>query len=758
MDAQRWQRLELICHGALERSGRARDAFVRAMCGDDRSLAADVWALVRASEGDPEFLEAPALARTPNGAPPSAASVSASPTAAAAGVHAGTLLGSFRCERLLGRGGMGEVWLATRQITLDRTPGASLEQQVAIKVMRTALGERDSRRRFATERRILASLQHPDIARFIDAGTSTEGIPWVAMEYVDGEPLTAWCTARALSFEGRVALLERVCRAVHAAHQSLVLHRDLKPANILVTVDGAPKLLDFGVARLTDPAAHSGETAPTARIFTPEYAAPEQRDGRAVSTATDVYALGLIAREVLRDTSSGRTGARGDAETVIAMALRDEPERRYHSAAALADDLARVVAGHPVVARGDDWQYRARKFVVRHAVAFTGLSLATVALVAIAVVSRVQSGRVARAAARTALERDKALEVRGFLLEMFGASGADQSVGDTVSVRALLDRQRAQVDASYGARPALAADMLEVLAEGYDRLGLFAEALPLADRALALRRALYDSVTRVGDLDARAEADRVLSAALNLAGWIRYERGDFVSADVLLREAEARRRAAGPSEEEALSRTLNDRGVLFNATKAYARADTVLREALAIRERVYGPAHRTVGITANNLAAALYFSQRLDEAVPVQARAVAALDAAFGGDHQRTVVALSNLAAFKRARGDLAGAEHDYRELIVRQTRLQGAAHPVTARMQSALAVVLADRARTADASAVRLALVSEADTLARAALRSLTVALGLSHPQVASTQTRVDQLVRLRDSLARMEGSGKSP
>jgi serine/threonine-protein kinase len=751
MDAERWARVEAILSEAMEAPAGARAGLVRDACGDDATLHAEVISLLAQWETDPDYLARP-LVEHPAPAPD----------------RSGESIGPWVITRLLGRGGMGEVYHAVRQVD-------DAAQSAALKVIRSGRDTDEVVRRFRLERRILSQLNHPNIAQLLDAGVTPDNRPYFAMELVEGAPLTLWCDDHRRGIRDRLVLFLRVCEGVEHAHQRLVVHRDLKPRNILVTADGNPKLLDFGIGKVLDDTGSFGtsiETRTELKLLTPEYAAPEQVTGGPITTATDVYALGVILYELLsgahphrragmtrpelevavlnevalppsarvagdadvahvrglEPSALARTLA-GDLDTIVLMALRTEASRRYGSAAALAQDIRRYLDGQPVSARPDTFGYRVRKFVGRNRGAVVAASAIAISLLGVAVTSVVSSRRVAREAARVQAERDKALEVRGFLLEMFGATGADQSVGDTVSVRALLDRQRAQLDVAYAGRDAVKADMLDVLADGYDRLGLYADAEPLARKALDLRQRLLP-------------ADHPdIATSVNLLGWILHERGQRAEAEPLLKDAVLRRRADSARAPEALARSLNDLGVLYNATQQYPAASTVLREALAIRRATVGDQHRAVGITANNLAAAFYLQKELDSAIAIQGLALRSLQASVGRDHQRTTVALSNLATFRRAKGDVAGAEADYRELLDRQSRLQGRDHPVTARVILSLASVLAERGIGTRSDT----LLAEGEALHREALAAFERRLGPGHPQVATAMDRLAGVVLAR-------------
>ncbi len=349
----------------------------------------------------------------------------------------GRRIGAYEVVRELGRGGMGTVYLGVRVDDQYR-------KAVAIKVLRAALDRDVLHVRFARERQILASLDHPDIARLIDAGTTKDGQPYLVMDLVDGVPIDEYCTRHDLSIDARLVLFRRVCEAVHHAHRHLIVHRDLKPRNILVTADGSPRLLDFGIAKLLSPddGEAPGVTETSLRVMTPEYASPEQARGERVTTASDIYSLGVILFQLLTgqrpyrlpstrldeivrticDTPAARPSAvaaptvtrrlRGDLDAIVLAALRKEPERRYGSVAQLSEDVRLHLAGHPIVARPDTWRYRLSKFVRRHRLAAAAAVIVAASLVGGLGVA-VWQARVA-SQARVAAEAERARAERRF--------------------------------------------------------------------------------------------------------------------------------------------------------------------------------------------------------------------------------------------------------------------------------------------------------------------------------------------------------
>jgi serine/threonine-protein kinase len=768
MDPVRWQQVESICGEALEQDPRVRAAWLKTACAGDEDLEAEVARLLDAHEADPEFLERPVadakviggVGGLDDGEPPEQ-------------------IGAWRITGRLGRGGMGAVYVGTRDLD-------GVAQMVAVKVVRRGMDTAEILSRFRQERRILAGLDHPNIARLLDAGASAEGRPYFVMEHVDGLVVDEYCDQHRLSVKQRLRLFLVICAAVQHAHERLVVHRDLKPRNILVTSGGVVKLLDFGIGKIlaTDEEDPAIETSSQARLLTPDYAAPEQVTGGAVTPATDVYSLGVLLYQLLTGHHPYREAARsraeieravletsprrpstvvttgisrnsgtetlspeeigsrratdpthlrrqlaGDLDDVVLKALRKEPERRYSSVASLADDIRRHLDGHPVQARPDTLSYRTGKFIARNAGWVAAATAAFLALGATTAVTLVQSRRVEAEATRVVAERDKAMEVRSFLMEMFGASGASQAVGDTVSVRRLLDLQVANLSGTYQDRPELKAEMLEVLADAYDRLGLMQAALPLAQEALDLRRGMLPP------------EDPSLGSALNLLGWITHETGKSAEAEPILREAIEVRRGTRAEGGEDLSRSLNDLGVVLNALGRYPEADSVLSEALAIRLAELGPDHRSVGITGNNLAAAYYYQGRLEDAIRAQEIAVQAIRKSLGSNHQRTVVAMSNLASFRRTFGDWVAAESTYRELLAIESELQGPDHPVTARTRTQVAQMLLERGMDTENDS----LLAEAEREYHAALMAFESAMGPDHPQVGVTLSAVSLTVSER-------------
>lgn len=439
------------------------------------------------------------------------------PQALAGATLAGQRLGAYTLVRPLGAGGMGSVWLARRS-------DGRFEGEVALKLLNLALLARGGAGRFAREAQALARLDHPNIARLLDAGVSAAGQPYLVLECIDGTPITRWCDERRLGVEARLRLMLEVLAAVEHAHQRLVLHRDLKPDNILVTPEGRVKLLDFGIAKLIDdqsqPAAPSALTEIGGRAFTPDYAAPEQVGGGEVTTATDVYALGVLLFELLAgahptaragDTPVQRLHAvgareprrlseaapaaaaralRGDLDNIVAKALKKMPGERYPGAAAFADDLRRHLAHEPVAARPDSWAYRSGRFVRRHRSAVAALSVTLAVLVA-GVIGTAWQAVEARRERDEALYQARRAQAKSNLMNL--ALNVTQGPDAPLTLREVLDRSVQLTERQFGDDPRIAVDLLVTLAGQYEHAGDAAMDATLMQRAEAIARASGDA-------------------------------------------------------------------------------------------------------------------------------------------------------------------------------------------------------------------------------------------------------------------------
>src|SRR5688572_22373654 len=489
----------------------------------------------------------------------------------------GQRLGAYRIGRKLGSGGMGDVYLAERA-------DDEYQQRVAIKIVRGGTFSPQIQSRLRMERQILATLQHPNIARLLDGGRTADGTPYLVMEYIDGEPIDIYCNRRRLPLQTRIELIRKVCAAVHYAHQNLIVHRDLKPSNILITPEGVPKLLDFGIAKLLD-TRHSAQTLTVThaeyRVMTPAHASPEQVRGDVITTASDIYVLGVLLYELLcgrrpfqllgasllemeriiceqeaptpsemvartarespelltdivasRSTTQARLQKflRGEIDSIIGMAMRKDAERRYSSAEQLAADLERHLDGKPVLASKDTWLYRTRKFVGGHKLAVAASATAIVTLAAFATITFVQSKRIAYERDIATAERTRAEQVSSFLVELFELSDPSRSRGNQVTARELLDVGARRVQLGLADQPETRATLLSTIGRVYNSLGLHADSVTLLEDALAARIRIH------------GERHPKVATALTDLGRALCERGDLAGCERRLDAALAMQR------------------------------------------------------------------------------------------------------------------------------------------------------------------------------------------------------------------------
>jgi serine/threonine-protein kinase len=667
--SNRWLRIEYLFYEALELEQDRRAAFLDDACNGDPELRREVESLLHSAGQTMGFIQKSVL--------------QAAQQVTAQEELAGKRIGAYQLLRLLGEGGMGKVYLAARADDL-------YQKQVAIKTVQGGLGQsRAMLLRFRSERQILANLDHPNIARLLDGGITGDGLPYLVMEYVDGTRVDDYCRINKLGTEARLELFCTVCAAVEYAHKNLVVHRDIKPANILVTAEGVPKLLDFGIAKLLDP--ESGDlarTRTTERMMTPEYASPEQMRGEQVTTATDVYALGVLLYELLcgkrpfqLDTTSpfemvkiiceqnpqppslvsaanaelaAPDAARklsGDLDNIVLMAMRKEPSRRYVSVAELAKDIKAHLTGYPVHARTDTWRYRSGKFVRRHKAAVSAAVIVALALIGFSI----GMGLLAKRATR---ERLTAQRESQFLKGIFEAATPEQTHGQQITARELLDQGAKRVDRELAGDPALQGTMLDNIGHAYLSLGLYGQAESLFERAYALRKkSLGESNPDVAEL---------------LWSWatsIRLQ-GQYQKAEPLFRRAlSIREKTSGPHSKEVLE-SLSGLGECLYLENRDAEAEPLLRRALAL-DREFN----TDSGTRSYLALLLERTGSYPEALQLL-RETVEIQRKIDPNGPDFANSLHNLAGALIDAGDLAGAEATERADLALRRKILGDNHP----------------------------------------------------------------------------------
>jgi len=778
LSPDRWRVLSPYLDEALEMTGAHRVAWLAAIRARDPALGADLESLLAEHDG---LLESGFLASAIPGFQPAAEQPSLE----------GQIVGAYRLISLIGQGGMGSVWLA------ERCDGR-FEGRAAVKLLNIALLGPAGEERFRREGNFLAKLTHPHIARLIDAGVSTVGQPYLVLEHVNGQPIDRHCNEQGLGIEARIGLFLDVLEAVAHAHANLIVHRDLKPANVLVSVDGEVKLLDFGIAKLLDDDAELGEsrlTEPSAltreggAVLTPQYAAPEQLAQGQVTTATDVYALGVLLYVLLSGqhpagaatrspatliraivdveprpmshavvgetetpgeldrhaarcgTTAGRLSRalRGDLDTIVAKALKKNASERYVSVTALADDLRRFLRHEPISARPDTLRYRATRFVRRHA---RGVAAAAVAALAIVGLTTFYTTRLATERDRAQREAAKAARVSEALSGLLRGADpiANRATPDGFTVTGLLDSAADRVEKELADQPDAQAEIFTIIGRMYRRVGMYDKAQHLLERALSSGRAAFGS------------EHPSVAQTLNELGALAAEKGDYDTAAASLDAAlSIRRHIFGPVHTDVAD-TLAELGRVYQDHGLNARAEPLHREALAIRQQALGDEHGETAVSMSDLASVLRLNGDLDGAEALLRQALAVHRKTRGDAHAMTATTLHDVALITSAKGDGASAESLFRTAMDIHRKALGERHPLVAVTLNSLSRVLRDQGRYGEAAAAleaaldiaRPALGSDHQLVAIYTLNLASVHLARDDPKAAEPLIREGLRVRL--------------
>lgn len=751
MHAQRWQHVRILFDQLVELPAEARAQQLSNVCQGDIDLEQELIALLDADASSVGMTSARQAVL---------ADIAAQEESAECSRLAGMRLGAFRLLREIAHGGMGSVWLA------ERADG-QFTQKVAVKLMRSGWDRDEISARFRTERQILANLQHPNIAHLIDGGVTPEGNPWLALEYVEGVDLRRYCDEHNLNLRQRAGLFMSVCEAVAYAHARLIVHRDLKPSNIMVDKEGEVKLLDFGIAKLLD--AESAQTT-SLQVFTPEYAAPEQVRGETVTTAVDIYALGVVLYELLtgrypyklskisnptecaravldqvpkrpsqaitqnnRDPEAATLAAhrllsphrlrrelQGDLDAIVMKAMRKEPAQRYTSVQELASDLGAWLKHRPVAARSGGWRYGISCFVRRHII---GVAAAASALLALGLglgvaLWQAKEAREQRDLARSEkLKSDEALQ---FLTGLFDLADPHKNLGQNVTARELLAHGKKQIETELVDEPDARATLLGALGKAYIGLGLHEEALPLLEECLRLRR-------EQGDRDHLVQAMFDYGRALAEAGHMRDDLALMREAATLIPDTPENAKLTAEIEYRLATQ-------LYNLSQ-YPESEALYRSALA-RERAldghYNPK------TVINFVALLRITDRSQEGEALTREALK-LAREHLPDNDPTIPSLlGSLAQDITAQGRPAEAEPLVREALAIKYRVFGEDHPQTLVTLNSLGATL-DAAGNLD----------EARDILNRVLESRRKVLGEDHKDLASP---LNNLGRVETKMGRYE------
>jgi len=677
-----------------------------------------------------------------------------------AGFTADMHVGPYRLIRELGHGGMGVVWLA------ERADGA-FERRIALKLPVGPYVRQFAY--FARERDVLARLVHPHIARFYDAGID-RGQPYIALEYVEGEAITAHSDRRTADIRQRLNLFLDVLRAVQYAHTSLVVHRDLKPSNILVTADGDVRLLDFGIAKpLTEGEAQETElTRIGGRALTPDYASPEQITGAPVTTASDVYSLGVLLYELLtgerpyrlnratrgsleeaivsadairpsqlrlsEDKARSRTSTpkrlarmlAGDLDTIVLKALHKQPSERYTTADAFAQDIERHLHGEAVLARPESVWYRARKFVLRNKVAVSA-AIAVVGALAVGLGAALWQVRVVRIEQQRAdTQAATARAVTEFLQNDLLAQASPNMAGPAsapdpdLKVRTALDRAAARIGSRFEKQPLVEASIRQTIAEAYLDLGLYAEAQRHFERGLELRR------------HALGERHPATLEILNNLADTYSEQGKYQQAEALYTAGLPIQRQLFGDEHPTTLAMMSNLGLIYRREEKYAQAEPLYTKVLAVRQRMLGPEHPDTLFIMNNLAVLYTAERKFAQAEVLHRRVVELKIRVLGPEHPSTLVSMNSLAVLYREERNYAEAEPLLTKVLGLRQRVLGEQHPHTLITMNFLAGIYALEGRYAEAQA-----------LYAKVLEIRLRVLGKDHPDTQDTIQKLEALRR---------------
>jgi len=706
MNPNRWEKVKEIFHAALALPESDRERFVESECAGDEQLLEEMRSLFGAHAEYDGFIDAPVFR-----------SVASFVEDGTVDSHLGEIAGSYRIEREIGRGGMGTVYLAARA-------DSEFDKKVAVKLIKRGFDTDEIVKRFRYERQILAALEHPNITRLLDGGSTDDGLPFLVMDYVDGVPLNQYCDREQLSIRKRLELFLHICSAVTYAHQNLVIHRDLKPSNILVTPGGTPKLLDFGIAKLVatsdDGAQQTERTANAVRAMTPEYASPEQISGQPVMTTTDVYSLGVILYElltghkpyrfknqspeeitrilwsstILRPSSACKLNGlvavagepnsvmrelRGDLDKIIVMAMRPETDRRYSSVEQFADDIRRYLNRLPVLAQEDSLGYRVSKYVKRNKPGVgAGLGI-TASLVGGLIVARRQA-RIASS------QRDRAERANLFLQKMLASADPRKSGKDLRAVE-MLKLAGETIGAEFGAQPEIASNLNATLGLTYLSLGRIEDAGAHLRSALEIRLAHFP------------RNSIAVARSLNDYGKFLHAKGDLSGAEPYYRNALRIFERDGQWNLD-LAEVLGNLGYLAALMGNNEHAIELHERELEIKRSLLGEDHADVARAMSRLASVLSLMGRHDAAEPFHSSALNILRKVYDGEHPDIASVMNDMVRTVLPR-DPAVAESLCREALAMRRRLLDKDHADVAWSLYNLAYVLIELGNLDDAEAI---------------------------------------------------------
>ena len=739
-DNVRWLRIKQLFQESQEQQHDERHVWLVSRCGGDKNLLQEVQALLDAQQGSHNILDDSAIGAL------NQLSIDGNINLV------GKRIGTYRLLRLLGEGGMGSVYLAERD-------EGDVNLRAALKLIRADVLGDDARRRFLRERRILSQLAHPHIAQLHDAGMTQDGSPYFTLEYIEGDPITKYSDAHRLTVRDRLRLVLQVCAAVDYAHRNLIVHRDLKPSNIYVTADGQVKLLDFGIAKLLDEAGPAGETATQSRMMTPEYAAPEQVLGEPITTATDVYAIGVLIYELLsgrlpyaradggsiswskavvedipepvyrapnRNSTRGPDSAaiaaarnialptlrrqlRGDIDRILQRALAKSPESRYGTVSALTADIAAYLNGNAI--SGGTRSYQFRKFVRRHW--FPLAAAATIFLVLLVSGTAIvwQAHQLARASQNN-------IQVKDFLFGLFTAVDPHFAKGKEVSARELLDRGATGIERNKSLDAEQKAEIESVLGRIYWQLALYEPANKLQGSAIAVLR----TDNQESLLLAMTEADRATTLA---------DLGDITPAEVLADEA---RRGIDLLPNASLAdraRVLHAQGIVAGWKRDFPKANEIAGQEVVLARQIADTDPKVLYRALMSQGVAEWGLTHIDDAESSWREALSIVSRDAAEDDLDVAMARRDVANALQTKSRYAEAEPFLQQVVSTEEKVLGSDHPSTMSAHRDLAL-----------TEYRLGHYAKGRTMMEQVIAAQRTKLGVDHPAVAGSEINLGYLL----------------
>ncbi len=731
MDKQKILKAKELFEEALEIQSSQREKFVVEKCNGDIEIKNEVLSLLKSFEDNDNFLDKPLEVDLEN-------------SESLNDPYIGKQIGKYIIESEAGFGGMGIVYAGIRN-------DQEFEQKVAIKILKHGINSDYLLKRFQIERQTLANLQHQYIAKLLDGGSTDDGLPFLVMEFIEGTPITKYCDKNNLSINERIRLFQKVCLAVQYAHQNLIIHRDIKPGNILVMNDGAPKLLDFGIAKLIDEDlidSDEGLTKTGVWHLTPEYSSPEQINGQRITTASDIYSLGVLLYKILtgeqpykitnnspiaiskfiekesvtkpsdkvkitsninNDKISNQL--KGDLDNIILKAMDKAPERRYVSVEQFSEDLKRYLIGLPVIAQKDTTAYRLTKFIRRHKVGFFSSFGFAILLIFSLIAISWQADIASKERDNAKVEAKKAEEVNSFLQGML--SSVDPSeIGRDVKVYDILDKAAEDIETNLKDQPEVEASLRSTLGNTYMNLGEFTKAKPFIDEAFSISKKIYGYESK--------ETAKSLHDIGLYYDWV----GDYKKADSIYEKSIKIFRKVLDEPTKQFSNALNDRGLIKMYFEKYDEAEKLFKEALDVAIKSNGEKDPNTAVIMNNLALNYMDAGKLDKAEEYNKKSLALNLELLGENRPEVGTNYNNLAYLYMLKKDYKSAEIYLEKSYKLKLNLKGEDHPDVGLALNNLGVLN-----------VNIKKYNEAESYQLAALKQYKKTLASDHPYVALSQ-----------------------